>query len=730
MLAVPGFGLTLAFAGPSRLPLLSRLALALPLGFCMIGTISLGLALIDQHRAVTVAAGVLVATAVSWIWGLRRHGARAFVSAWRAEVWRLRWTYLTLFVLLVAFAIIRMTYGPGGQVAPTALRYWADGVEIADAHGIPAQTLHWNTLVAPTVSKVVLNCFHASASLLLGRDPLQAIAILLAVVSVGLFLAVFAVARKLGLRRTAGLVAIFLIGNLAVGGTDLSADLNHYHAESWGRLVVLGGILLAVRAMRSEVRVWRLRDDEDAEAPTAPSRPDRPTPDAIAERTDPRDEQRTAVRAAALAGLMFGVAAGTHLVAFAIGVLFVVAYGIGIAFAEPGVRRPLRIGGTVFACAAVIGLLVLFLPDGDVGFQGAAGREVYASVLADLPLPPDFDPTLYLATGELQQPIHEPVAGFYDPPAEEYGLFVAAMLGLPPSEPASGWWTFAGPVMLLSAASLMVFGQRMLRALALASLLFAVGLLGAGLLFLFRYDLYALAHFGKRRLFDYAVIPCVLLLAGIVELLCERAQRFLGDRRRVVPAVVTCTTFAIAAALFPSAVAHERLSDAVELEGLAWIADNVPCEGRVLADRRTLATFETLTGRAAVLEGMGPHVRPELLRIAVQEMLQAREFFLRPRDHETFLREQGVAAVAVTQNANRLGGWYKVSPEVRPPRTSIGPGVTRGPGISVEFERLLRTPFLSLAYATPSLAVFEVEGFDPATAPGPDVRTLPGYSCD
>ncbi|MEX0989670.1 MAG: hypothetical protein WD206_05165 [Actinomycetota bacterium] len=715
LVAVPGFGISLAFAGPSALPLLSRIALALPLGFCLVGMVSLLLAIVGMHRPALLAPILLALAVGAWAFGLRRHGLKAFSSAWRAELTRLRWTYLVLGVLVVGFAIVRSTYGPEGQVAPTALRYWADGLEIADAHGIPEQTLHWNALVPPTVSKVVLNSFHATVSLVLGRDPLRALSTMLAVVSVGLFVALFAVARKLGLRRTAGLVAVFLLGNLLIGGSDLTADLNHYHAENWGRLVVLGGVLLAVRAMRSEVRAWHLSESAAAARPL---------------REERSGEHRTAARNAAVAGVMFGVAAGTHLVAFAVGALFLVCYGIAVAMADPGFRRrPLRIGATLFACAVVIGVLVLFLPRGDIGFQGAAGREVYASALEQIELPSRFDPTLYLATGELEQPEHEPVLGFYDPPGDEYGLLVSAMLGLP-NVPAHGAALMIGPGLLLAAAVLMVFGTRILRALAVASLLLAAGLLTTGLLFLWRYDLYALAHFGKRRLFDYAAIPMVLMFAGTFELGFARLQERWASRPRFVPAMAAAVTVVVAAVVLPSAVEADRPGDATSIEGLSWIRENTSCDGRILADRRTLATFETMTGRAAVLEGMGPHVRPGLLAIAVQEMLQARQFLLYPRLHEEYLRSRGIETVVVTQNANRLGGWYKVAPEVRPPRFPIDAQTTSGSGISPAFEGLLQTPFLELVHSTPSLAVFRVEDFDPSTVPGPDAGSLPGFACE
>jgi hypothetical protein len=718
MLAAPGFGLTLAFARPSALPLLSRIALALPLGFCVIALVSLGLAIGGVHHLALFVPLVLAVTAALWWVGLRREGIGPYLEAWRAELVRLRGTYLLLLVLLVGFAIVRATYGPEGQVAPTALRYWADGVQIADAHGVPEGALHWNTLVDPTVSKVALNAFHASISGVIGREPLRALSALLAVVAIGLFLIAFVLARKLGLRRTAGIVAVLWFGNLVLGGTDLAGDLNHYHAENWGRLVVLGAVLLGIRAMRSEAHAWFLRDRATADVPT---------------RGDQADERSIAARCALVAGVMFGVAAGTHLVAFAVGSLFLLCYGVGLVVAAPRFRwRPVRVGALLIPCAVVIGVVVLFLPRGDIGFQGAAGREAYASALEQLELPDPFDPTLYLATGEFHQAAHFESLGFYDPPADAYRLFVASMLGLP-NAPARGIALLAVPVLLACAAALVVFGSRILRALGIAAVLFTFGVIATALAFLWRYDLYALAHFGRRRLFDYASIPLVLLLAGVLELGLDvaRGRRTGGITlpRAAIPMTAAGVTLALAAAVFPSAIERDRVGDRVSLAGLTWVRNHVPCEGRILADRRTLATFESITGRAAVLEGMGPHVRPQLLATAVEEMLLAREFLLYPRWHRRYLQERGISTVLVTQAANRLGGWYKVLPDLRPPRIAAGRSVEAGPGVGSRFERLLEVRFLELVHRTPDLAVFHVRTFDPASAPGPDVRSLPGFDC-
>ena len=710
-LGIPGFGVTLAIAGPGGLPLMSRLALALPLGFCLVGVASLVLSLIGELTPLTIGAAYLGTTAAIWAGAALLHPLGEYLREWRIEIRNARWVYATLGVLTLAFAVVRFTYGPEGAVAPTALRYWADGLEIADSQAIPELSLHWAHLLPPTVSKVVLNCFHASASFVLGRDPLHAVSVLLTVVAVGLIIVAFALARELGLRASAGVVALLLFGNQLIGGDDLTRDLNHYHAENWGRLIVLGAVLIAVRAIRSEVRLLELSSSTPPDAPLRSVR---------------SLEHHGAARGVIVSGVMFGVASGTHLVPFAVGLLFLLCYGFGLVVTHPWMRRPFRLGISLLASAALVAPLVLFLPRGDIGFQGARGQDEYAPVLSALQLPTSFDPTLYLATGELDQPVHVPAGAFYDPPAEEYGWFVGAMLGLPVVAPARGVALAAGVVLVALVLLILVFGSRTLRALAIGGALFGVGLLVTGALFLYRYDLYALAHFGKRRLFDYAAVPLILIGGCALEAGIEIVQRHSDRVRRMGSAALGAVlTVLVGLIVLPSAVAHEGIRDDGTLRVMAWVREHVPCEGRILADRRTLASFETLTGRAAVLEGMGPHVRPDVLRIAVGEMLSAHEFLLHPALNESYLQARGVAAVIVTERSQRLGGWHKVAYPVGfreedvPPAdvdpASITPSMVE---VSAPLEQLLESPFLRLASWTSDAAIFEVVGFDPAAGRG------------
>jgi hypothetical protein len=144
---------------------------------------------------------------------------------------------------------------------------------------------------------------------------------------------------------------------------------------------------------------------------------------------------------------------------------------------------------------------------------------------------------------------------------------------------------------------------------------------------------------------------------------------------------------------------------------LSWIEKNIPCEGRILSDRRSLATFELLTRRAGVLEGMGPYLRPTELVAAIRQMLTARQFFEDPSAGYNYLRENGVAAVVLTNDLVPIGGTgYKVGP-------------TPAPDLS-------QVPFLHEVAHSDALTVYTVDGFQPSwSAKFPSVVGRPGFQC-
>ena len=113
--------------------------------------------------------------------------------------------------------------------------------------GCPAQTLQWGSTWTPTVSKVVLNSYHAGLSYAIGRAPLPAMGALLWVASTGLAAGLWALGRELGLRRLAPLLPLL---TLAVLNDELRRNLDVYTAENVGRMVAVCALVLGVRALR------------------------------------------------------------------------------------------------------------------------------------------------------------------------------------------------------------------------------------------------------------------------------------------------------------------------------------------------------------------------------------------------------------------------------------------------------------------------------------------------
>jgi hypothetical protein len=374
-------------------------------------------------------------------------------------------------------------------------------------------------------------------------------------------------------------------------------------------------------------------------------------------------------------------------------------------------RRPAVSAWAIAACvAAVVGGVVLLAAPGEAGFEGSGRTEEYRDLAADLGLQPNFDPTRYLALGQAVGPPSSD--GFYDPPGAIYHEFVRRAVG---EGRLRRPLLVLFPVAVIGAAFVVGrWGRDRLRVTALASMGLVGVILGTGLAFNYAYEVYVLAEFGPRRLFDYTGMAAVLLGAALVETAVHRLteQWRVGPRTAMVVALVGVVV--LAGLALPRTVPPEERESilATGVRPLDWVRTNVPCEGRVLADRRTLATFELFTGHAGVLEGMGPYLRPDLLGVAIRELLDAEAFFADPVGGESYLRERGVAAVVVTAYAQTLGG---VGGPLRVSRLGL--------------HDLDDVPFLKPVARSETVSVYRVTGFDASSATM-DVDSLPGYACD
>jgi hypothetical protein len=676
VVVAPGLGLCSLLLRPGSASPAVWAAVVVPFGYAFVGLEALLLALLHHLTLPVFLVVYLVGTLAVWGFGLRRHSLRENARDLWKQILADRWQYVMGLVTIAVLTVVRASFSPLFNLqAQTPFRYWADGVEIADAHRIPAESLQWGHLYPPAISKIVLNTFDAAMSLVLGRGPFGPMGALLFVVSIGVIIAAWALGRELGLRWTAPLMAILLFANNSVLSRELTTDLNRYHAENWGRLLMLAALIFAVRALREP-------------------------------------EWKRGRRSAFLAGGLFGVCAGTHLVPTVVGVAFVVGYALACLVLE---RKPVplaKLAGAMAVTTVVVGAIVLLAPRGDVGFQGAGDVASYQELATQLHQPPGWDPTRYFATGQLTQ--SEDQRASRRAAASVYGQYSARItgrlkVGARTEIPLA--FAVAGSLVLL-----LLWGSRDLKASAVAATFLWLVLLAVAVAFAVRYRIYIFNQFGNRRLFDYAAVPIALLGVGVVEMVVVRIggvlPRIGGPRPWVTPVAAAVLLAVFLAFFIPNDLPQSGTKELTEaLAPLAWIEHNVPCEGRVLSDRRSLATFELLTRRAGVLEGMGPYLRPTELIAAIRQMLAARQFFENPAAGYEFLRQNGVAVVVRTNDLVPIGGTgYKVSP-------------TPAPDLS-------QVPFLHEVARSDALTVYRVDGFEPSWASSyPSVVGRPGFEC-
>jgi hypothetical protein len=670
-LLVPGAGISLSTGITRGRGPVTFLAASLGCGFAAVATLSLALALIGVLTLPTIVIGWALACAGAWFAAITSGAVSAHARDWRRAVGDDPWGAAATVATVVGAAAVRWSYPPIANMGATAMRYWADAMEIADANGIPSDTLQWGTLLRPATSKSVLNTFNAGFSLLTGRGPLESMSVLLLIVAVSLVIVTIALLMTLGV-------------------SELTADLTRNLAEIWGRLAALAGVLVAILALE--------RSAEDERSLREPAEED-PVP-----RGQP-----------VIAGWVLGTAAGTHLVAAAFGALFVFSYAIARIVFRPTRVVTLTRTAALASVAIVVATLSLVLPVGDLGFGGAVGEAPYQALRTELGLPPTFDPTMFLVTGRLEASRETEPIGVRDV-AEAYAYRAVGrnVQVVPPGKGPLPSWALTVPlaVALMIVITVIAWGPRDLRVAVLCASVLALLMFAVGVAFALRYDLYALERFGNRRLFNYAMLPyVVVLLAG-----GEAVLRWIAARGRTYERTVSIAACALVIATliaflpsggWPKAGKVGNLRQQVQL--LHWIRDHVPCEGRVLADRRTLATFQTMTGHAAVLEGMGPHLRPEVLVRAVGELLRAKTFLEDPQGQRRYLEERGVAVVVATRPFAEFAGWIRVL-------------------------RLPPDPFRDIGYLRPVYqshvgTVYLVEGSVPSPSL-PVVEGRPGFRCE
>jgi hypothetical protein len=599
---IPGIGASLALHRPGEVPLATRIALSFGLGYAAVALSAVVLEVLHVLSEASFIALLAAVTGVAWMLVLRRAGLGAHMSALAEELRQERWLVLSGLAMLVAFAVMRLRFSPlinFSMFGPW--RYWADGLEIADAGRVPHLTLQWGATYTPTVSKVILNSYHAGLSYLIGSAPLPAMGALLWVAAVGFAAALWSLGRELGLRYTAALLPPLV---LVLLDNELHRDLDVYTAENVGRMAAVCALALGVRTLRTR-----------------------------------------GGRAETIAtGVLFAVAAGSHGIPAFVMILGLGCYAVALMLVE-GDRRGIVL--RLAAVAAVTGLVwgaSVGLSGGDVGFQGAKGSNRYAAFGAGV------DPTASLFTGAL---VTRPPDSdhWYIAPDHLLRGFVASAI----TRPASDLWLWLVPAgtLVLALAALWRFPEE-LRPLPLSAWLLGALLIAVALLFSYRYSTYIPGTFGPHRLYDYA---CLLLTLVVLACL-EGAIGLLTPVRRWLPAAVATVLvlgFGATAAVAGAPARHGWQDNGRKAVAVTdWVDAHLPCGSRLLVDRLTLGTFAAQTGRVSVAEGMGPYLRPSELHTVLDIVLGAHAFFRDPAAHAGFLRAQAVDYVLVVKDV-RIG---------------------------------------------------------------------------
>jgi hypothetical protein len=593
-------------------------------------------------------------TLVLWGAAARRRSLRPHLRALVADARAARWTLAPGLIGLGAFAVQKLRMDPGTLLSSSeaAWRYWGDGLEILHAGRVPETTLQWGMVLPTTVSKVVLNSFEAGIASVAPHGAPPTMMALVWLGAVGLFAALLALGRAIGLGPLAVWVpAVLLVAPAALPlNSEFAEDTTTYRVETLGRMLAVCAAVVALAIVRG----------------------------------------RGGRREAVVAGVLLGAGAGTHLIPVAVLGVFVVLYAAA-SLALDGAGRRRRAGRIAWAAGAaalvtvVVWLAALGASGGDLGFQRARGSGGYPG------FPATLDPT---KTFEVVKPSHPRGrrSGWAIRPSQIGTVAVSSVFN--EVQIATPRRDFAGLALLaIGSAAALLRRRRSLGPAVVAAWATAVVLVGLGLYFSHRYRTFVPATFGPRRLFEYGVLLAVLTAVVVASAAFRETAARIGRRRgrtvRRAGAVV-----AAALAVLVAASVSPRQTSPLEQRGfqlMQTLARTVPCDARMLVNVRTAGSFEVLARRTSVDEGMAPYLRPSVLRRVLPVVLGAKAFFKDPAANRAFIdRERVDVVIAVAES--KVGG----RPLLKHDRRSALKGVSW-------LRPLARTPGYTI-YATPALA--------------------------
>jgi hypothetical protein len=589
---------------PGTVTLPTRVAAAFGLGYAVAALTPAVLAVARVLAPATTAAALTLIVGALGVAARRSCPVSALAEDVRAQARAAPAPLALGAAVVVAIALARLAV----PVAPVhgAWRYWADGLELASAGHVPAASLQWGALHPATVSKLAGNAFTGELSMVFAAHPLAGMATALWLAVTAYAVGLFALGWELGLRRTASLLPLLGIAGAHLPlGISLNADsiakLAFFQDEDMGRAVAVIAAAMALPCLRGE----------SGRAPRVAT------------------------------GLVLAAAGLTHAIPAGVAVAFLLAYA-SLQLGRRETRRPAVAAMVVIGATAAVAAVVLVAPAGGViGLQGASSG-TYVLFQGR------YDPTAYAANRFLL-PRPKTRDRWYEPPAATMTELVAA---------ATGWAARgAGLVAALVAAAAAVaavwaWGSPALRLGALAMVALEAVLLVVALAFSYRASYYVPATFGERRLFEYASIPVMLVALAVVETALARLD---GPGTRAGAVVAAALVVLVLLAAGPGQVRGDVPTGSGTADYIAAARTATPCNARILATVTSKGAFQALTGRADILEGMAPFLRPAILRSTVRLTHLARRYLAHPHLHPRFLEAEHVDFVLVGRG--KVAGW-------------------------------------------------------------------------
>jgi hypothetical protein len=643
LLLVPGAGAALALAPPGAISIESRIALAFGLGYGLVAGTATLLALAHVFNLGTYVAGVVLATVAVWVTALRRASLREHAAAWRSQARAAPFALAAGLALLLAVAVTRPLYPSEASLGiRSSWRYWADGLEVAAAGHVPAQTQQWGIEFPTTVSKIVLNSFGGGISLLLGPEPLPAMHAILVVTTVGVVAALLALGRELGLQVFAPLVPaiLALTPDRLPLSDEIANDLKFYTAEDMGRMAAFAALLAGIYAVRSQSRA-----------------------------------------AAVVTGLLLAAAGLSHLVPALVAGLVLTLYVLGNAILDRRLlKRTLATGAVIAAVFGVSYVAVIGSSGGDLGFQRATSGTSFSGV------PPGVDATRSFTQGRYVELKAE--QGYFLIPPRELGRRYLAQMA---DRQGVSRYVLLALLTLALASVVLVLRVRSFLPLVVVAWGSTATILAVALLFSLRYDTVVPGDWGARRLYGYGAFVPALLVPALLEALTRPLAR---------RSWVALPALSLAAGVLAIAAVVDRIPPDRELagaqDGLAVIervSEFVPCDARMVSNARTAGTWEATTGRRAVTEGHAVFLRPQVMGRVLPVLISANEFFDDPIANRDFLDEQGIEYIVVVKPGVQIG-----TDGARRPAEGDADAIAALPGV----EAVHRDPLVSIFSVGPS----------------------------